>query len=192
LDLSCLDDFLAAPGESADYLVHGERDAHAQVSFTAWAVPQLRALGWRIEIAPEYPYRLVATDAPLFAALEPDEDDDGWFGLELGVLVDGKPRSLLPAIVELIERGPANLAALRRMTRRFVALEVSPGEYAAVPPERLGPIIDVLVQLARDTGKPGAELRMNQVDARLAAQLGSALGDDAELRDPEGLCARGQ
>ena len=37
-------------------------------AFGAYAVPQLRSLGWRVDIDPEYPWQTIGNDAPLYAA----------------------------------------------------------------------------------------------------------------------------
>ena len=59
LELACLDQVSVCPGSTADYMVRADGDVHALCSFTAYAVPQLRALGWRVDLSPDYPFQVV-------------------------------------------------------------------------------------------------------------------------------------
>src|SRR4051812_41704497 len=53
VDLACVEHVVAELGSDAGWLVHGDQDPHALCSFTAHAVPRLRELGWRVELAPD-------------------------------------------------------------------------------------------------------------------------------------------
>jgi superfamily II DNA or RNA helicase len=110
VELACLDEPTAAPGSQADYLVRADGDVHALCSFTAYALPQLRALGWRVDVASDYRYQVVEGDRPWYAQLDrgrgDDDDRPDWFNLELGIDVDGTRVNLLPGLLELLERLP--------------------------------------------------------------------------------------
>jgi len=145
------------PGSSAEYLVRADGNVHALCSFTAYALPQLRALGWRVEVAPDYPYQVIATDAPWYAHVG-DDDRGGWFNLELGIEVEGRRVNLLPALVDLLERiAPA--ARLERLVPpggRAFAVPVGDGRYITVPPERLRILTKVLGELYHGEGGDAA------------------------------------
>ena len=68
----------------------GEQDRHACCSFTAYALPQLRAFGWQVEIAPDYPFQVVDGDPPFYAAVDADSGQStrDWFSLELGIEIE--------------------------------------------------------------------------------------------------------
>ena len=74
----------------ADYVVHPEENVHAWCSFTAHAVPRLRALGWDVSIDPR-----LSVPGGRAAQLADCLDRAGrrragdWFSLELGIDVDG-------------------------------------------------------------------------------------------------------
>ena len=50
IELACLDDCELAG--DAEYVVAVDEDPHAACAFTAYALPQLRARGWRVDIDP--------------------------------------------------------------------------------------------------------------------------------------------
>src|SRR4029453_12211996 len=86
--LDCLDDW--ATSVHADYAIRCEGNVHDFCAFSAYVVPQLRALGWLVEIDPKYPFRVVVDGPAWFAnveslAGEPGSDRPDWFGLELGI-----------------------------------------------------------------------------------------------------------
>src|SRR5690606_10006805 len=98
-----LEDCAVTPGAGIDYVLTLDGDAHALCAFGAYALPQLRGMGWRVEIDPDYPWQVVAHDAPLYAAALPDRERPDWFGLELGVEVEGQRIDLLPALLDLLD-----------------------------------------------------------------------------------------
>ena len=63
----------------------------AYCSFSAYALPQLRALGWNIEVDASYPYQVVETDAPWYAAIEPDNLRLPWYPLRGGSRAGADP-----------------------------------------------------------------------------------------------------
>jgi superfamily II DNA or RNA helicase len=177
VDLSCLDDL--ATETPADYAVRLDSDVHALCSFTAHAVPQLRALGWRVDVDADYPWQTVEPTAPNVATISTDEPErPDWFGLELGVEIDGHRVDLMPALLEILD-GAASLEALARTPRRCIAVPVGDRRWLPVPPERLRLLLLVLRELYRDAApgvghkKLGAPMRR----AAALAELGVALHD---------------
>ena len=69
-----------------------DRNVHALCSFTAYALPQLRALGWRVELPGDYPFQVVGDDAPWYAHVGATTTQPDWFSLELGIEVGGPAR----------------------------------------------------------------------------------------------------
>jgi len=171
IELACLDDVAGA--DQVDYAVRLDRDVHALCGFSAHVVPQLRALGWRVELAPDYPWQTVEPGAPLHAELSPGDRPD-WFDLELGVDVDGHRVDVLPALLDLLD-GASSLDALARTPRRCIAIPVGERRYLTVPPERLRLVLTVLRELYQ-----GGERRRVPVPvcrAPVLAELGAALHD---------------
>ena len=187
IELAHLTDCAVSPGAGVDYVVAVDGDVHALCVFSAHSVPQLRALGWRIEVDPEFPWQVVGGDVPLYASALPDKERPDWFGLELGVEVDGQRVDLLPALLDMLDN-TGDLASLTRSARRCVAIRVDDKRWLPVPPARLRLLAKVLVEMYRDNGK----VRAPAIRAPLIAELCSTLHDgsrplrwvgDTKIRD---------
>jgi superfamily II DNA or RNA helicase len=186
VEIACLDEIETCPGSSAEYLLRVDRNVHALCSFTAYALPQLRALGWRIEMPPDYPYQVVSTDAPWYAHVG-DDDRPGWFSLELGIEVGGRHVNLLPALLQLLQEIPpaARLERLMPPGGRLFALPIGDGRYVTVPPERLRILIQVLGELYQgDDAAPDTAPFTPPVFRFPAAQAGSLGMIDAAFAEP--------
>jgi superfamily II DNA or RNA helicase len=188
IDLACLDDVACDP--PVDYAVRLDRDVHALCGFTAHAVPQLRALGWQVDVADDFPWRTVepttSIDVDVGAAADGKAD---WFSLELGVEVDGQRVDLLPALLTILESA-GSLDQLARTPRRCIAVPVGDRRYLPIPPARLRLVLRVLRELYQDGDRP--RLAAPVARAAALAELGAALHDPArpvrwrgatELRD---------
>jgi superfamily II DNA or RNA helicase len=189
IELAHLDDCAVSPGTGADYVVAVDGDVHALCAFVAYAIPQLRGLGWRVELAPDLPWQIVAPDAPLYAAAIPDGARTDWFALELGVELDGHRVDLLPALLELLD-GTGDLSSLVRPARRCVAVRVDDRHWLPVPPARLRLLAKVLLELYRGDDRPrtgahrsigsdlgGGKIRVPAIRAPVIAELCATLHD---------------
>ncbi len=163
IELDGLDDCAVAPGANVDYVLRLDGDVHALCAFSAYGVPQLRNLGWRVEIDPDYPWQVVDSAAPLYADVAPDEKRPDWFGLNLGVEIDGHRVDLMPALLDVLNN-TQSLDALARLPRKCIAVKVDDKRWLPVPPERLKLLLQVLRELYKD-GKP------TLLPARQAVQL---------------------
>ncbi|MBN2191474.1 MAG: DEAD/DEAH box helicase [Polyangiaceae bacterium] len=192
IELDCLDNCEPGFGSTADYVVRLDDDLHEFCAFGAYAVPQLRALGWTVQIAADYPYQVVETDGPWFATVSRDDEDPDWFSLELGVQIEGRRVSLLPALIELIESCPdlKSIDSLLRRSRRGIALPTGNHRYVVVPPDRIRCMLEVLRDLydgkvcARDLPSLDAieALPIHRARAAAVARLEAALaGEDGEI-----------
>jgi superfamily II DNA or RNA helicase len=195
LELTQLEDCAVSPGTGVDYIVTIDGDVHALCAFGAYVVPQLRNLGWRIDIDPEYPWQTIANDVPLYASAGPDEKRPDWFGLELGVEVDGQRIDLLPALLDLLDSA-GDLSVLARPARRCVAVRVDDKRWLPVPPNRLRMLAKVLLEMYRD----GQKLHAPAMRAPLVAELCATLHDterplrwvgDTRIRDQAYAMAMG-
>jgi len=195
VELTQLEDCAVTPGAGVDYVVALDGDVHALCGFAAYAVPQLRGLGWRVDIDPDYPWQAIGSDAPLYAAAAPDDKRPDWFGLELGVEVDGQRIDLLPALLELLDAA-GDLSALVRPARRCIAVRVDDRRWLPLPPARLRMLAKVLLELYRD----GPRLRAPVLRAPLIAELCAVLHDaerplrwvgDTRIRDQAFAMAMG-
>src|SRR5262249_37080047 len=161
----------------ADYLVQMDGNVHGFCSFTAYAVPQLRSLGFRIEIDRNYPYQIVEGEPPWYSHVHDDERLD-WFGLELGVEIDGRRVNLLPAMLDLLDRskGAGSLNALRRASARIRAVRVDDQRCLTVAPEWLIKLLEVLIELYQGGGSTD-RVDFQALQAASLAKLEQALGE---------------
>ncbi|HEX7481796.1 MAG TPA: DEAD/DEAH box helicase, partial [Polyangiales bacterium] len=180
IDLELLEDYGAAPGSRADYLVQIDEAQDARCAFTAYALPQLRALGWKIEIAEDYPYQVLNDEPPWYAVVEEDEQKPDWFSLELGIEIDGHRVNLLPVLLAMVEDG-VKLDAKRasRLSPRFVQV---PGlsRYVPVPAERLQILMQVMAELYHGLECDGETIVFPEVRAAALGRLEQAFAGEPE------------
>ena len=158
VELDCLDDCAAPPGAKVDYVVDVVGDPAALCSFSAQAIPRLKALGWSVIVEPDYPCHVV-TDGTWYAEIREEQERD-WFELELGIDVEGQRVDLLPILLELL-RDRRRLGAMLRDPRRRIAVPLGGQRFLALPPERLHAIVQVLAELYDMDGAPqGTALRV--------------------------------
>jgi superfamily II DNA or RNA helicase len=156
VEIACLEHLEVPYGSTAQYVIDVDGSVNGFCAFSSYAIPQLRQLGWHVDVASDYPYRVVGGDVPWYVDVAPDEDKPDWFNLELGVALDGRRVSLLPAMLALLDRMPddGQLTGLLRMASRTVALPVGEGMYLSVPADRLRRVLMVLRELWEGTAKP--------------------------------------
>ncbi len=171
VDLECAPDHAVPPGVVAHYLLRCEGDVHDHCAFSTWVVPQLRALGWRVELEDDYPYRVVE-DVAWYAHVEPDEKRPDWFGLELGVEIEGRRVNLLPALVDLLStsaRGASLSSLVDR--RRTIAVPLPDGRYLALPPEQARGLLRVIGELYEGEDVEPMALRFGAMSAGALPRL---------------------
>jgi len=183
IELDCSEHVSAGLDADADYLVQFDGDVHAYCSFGACALPQLRAMGWVVTVDPSYPYQVVESSAPWYASVEPDEERTDWFGLELGIVVDGTRVNLVPALIEMLEtRGDTeSLEALLELPARLRAVPLGDNRYLTIPSARLRFVLKVLMELYRGESLVAGTLRFPRSGAASVAQLDEGLGSSSRL-----------
>jgi superfamily II DNA or RNA helicase len=183
VELECATSYAADLDSQADYIVQVGGNVHTLCSFTAYALPQLESLGFKIEIAEDYPYQVVSPDVPWYANVDADDGRSDWFSLELGIEIDGKRVNLVPALLELLEECSdiSSLEALLRMPARFRVVPVGENRYLPVPPERLRSVLQVLLELYRGEELADGALCFPGSRAGSVAKLELALDGAAAL-----------
>jgi superfamily II DNA or RNA helicase len=149
LELECLDAVAAPDGCEADYLVRADGDEHAFCAFTVRALSQWRTLGWRVDVDPAYPFRVVEAEPVWYAKIEPGDTPIDWFGLELGVEVDGAKIDMLPILLQMLDRleDEGGLSSLATAIRPTWALRLDGTHHVTVPIERLRVLLRVVAEL---------------------------------------------
>jgi superfamily II DNA or RNA helicase len=179
--------FLSAPTHLlpgiAGAFIRSEREGaleDAWLHFMNTTRPALEELGWIVETDPAWRYRTVeATDwyGDLDDGLDDGGDDGGgWFGLELGVIVNGVRINLLPLLSELVARLPKDFT-LERLREMPDDARVHPrlpdGRLLSLPIERVRALLGVLLELYSD--RPRGKLRLSIFDSLRLLELQDAL-----------------
>lgn len=196
IDLECLEHYGVAPDCDANYLVRLDGDVHTVCAFTAQVLPELRALGWTVEVPESYPFQVVEEDVSFYADVAPQERPD-WFGLELGCEVGGQKVNLLPVFLDILDEtsGARSLESIAQSTGGFIALPVSDTHHVGVSQDRLRALLQVVIELYDgEGGASQADLAFNRQQAAALVGLDDAFADgeeDLSWDDPAGLRAFG-
>jgi superfamily II DNA or RNA helicase len=96
-----------APPAMRDRLVLAGGDPIAQwLDFMMESAPELRARGWQLNAAADFPHNLITPTSPMQAELKEGSGID-WFDLDLGVMVGDERIDLVPPILALLSRPDA-------------------------------------------------------------------------------------
>ncbi|MBI4743121.1 MAG: DEAD/DEAH box helicase [Betaproteobacteria bacterium] len=155
-----------APPDGA-YGLSGEA---AWPAFMHDAVPALRAAGWQIEFAADFRHHALEVEA---WEAELVETDNGWFDLDMGIIVDGARLPLAPLLAALFKRDARWLdaAVLERIDdRETVELKTPAQQSIRVSAGRLKPLAATLIDLFDGLGG-GETLRLSRFDAPRLAEL---------------------
>jgi len=176
VEVDCLETLAARMPRDADYVVGADGQAQDICSFVTTVVPRLRAQGFAVEVADDFPWRVLSPEPAWFADLEPVNGRPQWFDLELGIELDGRRVNLLPALLHLVGRIPAmaRLESLFPAGGRPLCLPAGERDYVQVPPERLLILAGVLRELYGDQGDDEERLRFKAGQATALARLDQA------------------
>ncbi|ORE99043.1 DEAD/DEAH box helicase [Aurantimonas sp. 22II-16-19i] len=140
-------------------------------------VPLLESSGWRVEIADDFPIKLLRGSGGAFEADIRESSGIDWFELDLGVVVDGERIDLVAPLIAYLAEGMLSTddpSALDAET--IVHLSLSDGRYLSLPFQRLRPIIETLSLLLSGLGGGSGKgpLRFSALDAAALAALETA------------------
>jgi SNF2 family DNA or RNA helicase len=176
VEVEQVDDLVAPLESQADYIVQPCGNIHTWCAFALHAVAQLKAAGITVTVADDYPYQVVDDDPPWVAAVAPDRERLDWFGLQLGIILDGERVDVLPALLELLEKQPkGRSAASFESASQRVALRVSERKYVTLPPERLRALLRALLELYRGEAPRDGKLIFAGAQANALVNLRGAL-----------------
>jgi superfamily II DNA or RNA helicase len=131
------------------------------LAFMMQGAPALEAAGWEVLTDAGFPYRVVAAEQ-WYGDLGTDGRRSAWFNLRLGVLVEGQPVNLLPALTRYLQSsltGPAGSAGLTGSGSAadadaagcrvgdFWLVRLPDSRYLPVAMERIERIANTLVEL---------------------------------------------
>jgi superfamily II DNA or RNA helicase len=178
VELGCLPGYEAQFDSAANYVVAVDADVHTYCSFTAHALPQLRAAGFRVEIDPDYPYQVLDGALRWYVGVEPIAERSDWFSCELGVELGGARMNLLGALLDLLDSMPDSSSLSLLSALKFVALPVDEHHYVPVPKDVMVSLLDVLRELYGARSAQGERLELCRAQAGSIADLADALGSE--------------
>jgi superfamily II DNA or RNA helicase len=167
----------------------------AWLAFMMEGVPALQAAGWEVVTDAGFPYRMVETQE-WYGDVGTDLRRSSWFNLRLGVIVDGQPVNLLPALTRYLQASLAdNQSSVAGNTGAaetddagcqvgdFWLVRLDDGRYLPIPMERIQRIGDTLVELfEQDSLTAEAALALPRTQSGRLAQLA------IELNSPSLSC----
>jgi superfamily II DNA or RNA helicase len=186
-------------GVTLDQPVYVLENEKSWSGFMQQAVPQMKATGWEVLIPQGFRHLTLEVDAWVG---DFDEQEDGWFSLNMGIVVNGQRVPLAPMLHELFKADARWLDAIlleQMKDEEAIALELPGGGVVRVPAQRLKPLARTLIELF--DGRAGTEeIRLSRFDvARIDALAGMERwqfkGMDAvanlasRLKDTEGIKA---
>lgn len=145
------------------------------LEFSAYALPQLRAAGWEIDIDPNYSYQMV--DEPIddwYSSIDESPSYD-WFNLELGITLKGQKINLLPVLQQLLAQMP--FRDNPEIAAEPILAQLPDGRFIPLPRERIQNILNILIELY-DSESLTAEniLRLSKLHAARLLELEAAIG----------------
>ena len=158
-------------GSYADYSLFGLDNAAAWPEFMQQAVPELRAVGWQIDMLTGFRHHVLEVQAWLG---DFDEQADGWFSLNMGIVVNGERVPLAPLLHELFKVDSRWLDALHLEMlpdQEPITLQLPDGGQVKVPAARIKPLARTLLELFDGGGMRGDGIRLSRYDVARIQQL---------------------
>ena len=141
------------------FALHSEQ---AWPAFMQEALPQMQASGWEIVIPQGFRHHLLEVEA---WEAEFDEEENGWFSLNMGIVVNGQRLPLAPLLHELFKVDPRWLDAIqleKMKDSESIELQLAEGGRVKVLAERIKPLARTLIELF--DGKMSNEIRLSRYD----------------------------
>jgi SNF2 family DNA or RNA helicase len=133
-------------------------------------LPALRSAGWQVEFSENFRHHVLEVEA---WEAELVESDNGWFDLDMGVIVEGARLPLAPLLAALFKRDARWLdaASLEQISdSEMVDLKTPANQTIRVPAGRLKPLAATLIDLF-DGFTDGDTLRVSRFDAPRLVEL---------------------
>ena len=150
--------------------VYGLASERAWTAFMQEGRDALRAAGWQVEYPEDFRHHLLEVDG-----WEADlvESDNGWFDLDMGVIVEGQRLALAPLLAALFRRDPRWLDSLQIEAiadDEPIELQTPLRQRIRVPASRIKPLAATLIDLF-DGFSGGETLRVSRFDAPRLSEL---------------------
>jgi SNF2 family DNA or RNA helicase len=145
-------------------------------SFMQGGLPHFREQGWQISIEQNFPYNIIYADDEWYAEIEEGSGID-WFGVELGVTLDGKRLNLVPILLSLLKKDNDIFEIIKNLPKdKPFLVSMEDGRRIALPSERAKILLTTMQYLFSFHSNMDEEgrLRMQGLDAALIAEIEAA------------------
>jgi SNF2 family DNA or RNA helicase len=156
-------------------------DSNSWFEFCQSQLPKLRAEGWQVDLEQNFRFR-IAEPENWYADADGGSGID-WFGVEMGVQLDGQKVNLLPILLEQIQRNPRLLSGEELATQKenaVIPIRLADGRLLPFPIHRLKEMLGVLLELF-DTKSLDRSGRL-QLSKLRAAELSAITANSAGWR----------
>jgi superfamily II DNA or RNA helicase len=150
--------------------IYGLADETLWLSFMQEGAQRLKEAGWQIEFPEDFRHHVIEVDG---WEAELHEAENGWFNLDMGILVEGERLPLAPLLANLFRSDPRWLEAaeLERVPdNEGIDLFTAHGKRLRVQAGRLKPLAATLIDLF-DGFSGGNTLRLSRFDAPRLVEL---------------------
>ncbi|MDD2915020.1 MAG: DEAD/DEAH box helicase [Gallionella sp.] len=157
------------PDNISDRPIFVLEEEKAWQSFMQQAVPQMREAGWEIVIPQGFRHNILEVEA---WEAEFGEEEDGWFSLNMGIVVNGRRLPLAPMLHALFKIDQRWLDALRLEKMddaEQIELLLDEGGRVHVPAGRIKPLARTLIELF--DGRANSEIRLSRYDVARIGEL---------------------
>ncbi|EIJ43431.1 DNA/RNA helicase, superfamily II, SNF2 family [Beggiatoa alba B18LD] len=149
--------------------------------FFMYALPQLQAEGWEIDIDKNYQYHTVRPESIEEWYGEIDETTGmDWFSLSLGIKIDGKRINLLPLLVQLLKKTATTQELYKLLNlpdNTTLPIRLADNRLLPIAVGRVRNILSVLIELLDDTVlDETGRLQLNHLQAAQLIELEASLG----------------
>src|SRR5208283_3986308 len=132
---------------------------------------QMIKAGWKVVIPRGFLHNVLEVEA---WEGEFEEEEEGWFSLNMGIVVNGQRLPLAPMLHELFKTDPRwlDVSQLEKMQdREAIELLLPEGGRVRVAADRIKPLARTLIELFDD--KMGGDIRLSRYDlARIDTLVG--------------------
>ena len=156
------EDLDPAPRQDWDHAPNMPASAQDFTLFLIEDAEILRSEGWRVEVTPDFPLRIVAAE-PDSLSVDVVPSGIDWFDIELGATIDGERVDLVPALRRLLTTINLNeLGTLEQEvagTGQLLPVVLGNGNVVTVEAARVLPLLRALLILATNDGSSAAKGR---------------------------------
>jgi SNF2 family DNA or RNA helicase len=139
-------------------------------------LPGLKEQGWQVTMTNDFPHNIIQVDDEWYAEVE-EGNGVNWFGVELGVSVEGERLNLVPILLDLLKRDDDIFEIIKKLPKnKPLLVPLKDGRRIALPSERARILLTTLQHLFsfQNNIDENGRLRMQELDAALLAEMEAA------------------